>query len=239
VKDTWPAVVALAAGVVASGWAIVKEFRAVRPDAMQLAVLLVAAISVTFLGVVKIAQSLFKEAREDKRLSPDELRGCLYVIHRAVLGWKGSETPPEGWLRITLHKVDLRKGELEQSVEYVGSEDPGKAGRRFLINAGLIGVVARTGEMRAFFREATMSFEEWCETLVEDYGMTRESAWATRRDRFSFLGVPIKSPGGKEVRAVVYLDAQEPGFFDNDVADLIVSGCEGLAAWIDEHYYTK
>ncbi len=46
--------------------------------------------------------------------------------------------------------------------------------------------------------------------------MVKEDAWNTRKDRFSFLGVPIKSPGGEHVRGVVYLDAQSPGFFDEE-----------------------
>jgi hypothetical protein len=235
VKDTWPAAAALIAGVVASGAALWKESAATTPSKLQLSALVVAAASVVFLGVVKIAQSLFKDAHEDKKQSPEELRGCLLVIHRSVAGKKEENNPPEGWLRLTLHRVV--GDELEQSVEYVGSEDREMAGRRFSINAGLIGAVARTGETRAVHRDPEMPFFDWCEYLVADHGMTREAARGTRADRFSFLGVPIKSVGGREVRAVVYLDAAEAGFFDNEIASLIVTGCAGLAAWIDEQYY--
>jgi hypothetical protein len=237
VKDTWPAVVTLAFGVVTGSVAVGRQVFAKDGDSLQLASLGLTLACVVILGTLQIARSRFKDAEEDKKRSPDELRGCLLVIHGVVAGQKGMVSPPEGWLRITLHRVDGE--ELEQSLEYVGSDDRKKAGRRFRVQAGLIGAVARTGDMRAFDRRADMDFTEWCDYLVQNQGMTRDGAKATRDDRFSFLGVPIKNPGGKEVRAVVYLDASEPGFFDRETAGLIVCGCEGLAAWIDDHYYTK
>ncbi|HZU83070.1 MAG TPA: hypothetical protein VE987_09150 [Polyangiaceae bacterium] len=202
------------------------------PHRVQEGTLAVALVAVCFLGGLRIAQSRHRDAEEERARRPDELRGCLLVIHRAVAGMKGNLPPPEGWLRITIHRVDAPH--LEQMLEYVGSDDRGKVGRRFSIHAGLIGVVARTGEMRGFERPKDMPFSEWCDYLVDHHGMTRDDAKATREDRFAFLGVPIKK--GASVRAVVYLDAGETGFFDKSVADLVVYGCEGLAAWIDERY---
>jgi hypothetical protein len=84
-----------------------------------------------------------------------------------------------------------------------------------------------------------MPFEEWTRYLVNELGMTEEQARATRMDRHAFLGVPITSAGGKDVRAVVYLDAAEPWFFDTETIDAVVDCCAGLATWIDEHYYSK
>jgi hypothetical protein len=237
VKHTWPAIVTLVFGVITGSVAIERQLLASEKDGLQLASLCLTLACVVILGALQVARSRFKDAQDDRKQSPDELRGCLLVIHRVVAGQKGMANPPEGWLRITLHRVDGE--ELEQSLEYVGSDDRKKAGRRFRVHAGLIGAVARTGDMRAFDRRADMGFTEWCDYLVESQGMTREGAKATRDDRFSFLGVPITNPGGKEVRAVVYLDAGQPGFFDSETAGLVVYGCEGLAAWIDDRYYTK
>jgi membrane protein implicated in regulation of membrane protease activity len=240
IKQTWPSVLGLGAGAAAGIAAFFQEAWLPAPRRLQEGTLAVAFVSVCFLGLLKIAQSRRQDAEEDRKTSPDELRGCLLVLHRMVAGKKGVARPADGWLRVTLHRVDGQS--LEQSLEYVGSEDKNKAGRRFSIHTGLIGVVARTGEMRGFDRPADMGFAEWCDYLVEHHGMTRDDAKLTRDDRFAFLGVPIKKgSGGKreEVRAVVYFDAAETSFFDKQTADLIVFGCEGLAAWIDDHYYTK
>lgn len=224
-------IVAFGAGVAA----IVREARNEHPSGWLIVALAAGLVAGLWVAGLKIAQSLHKDASDDKISSPDDLRGCLHVIHGAVAGLKKlSGTPPLEWLRITLHRVDGDK--LEQTVDYVGSEQKG-AGREFSIRSGVIGRVARSGEPRTFDRAASQTFEEWASYLVDVLAMTRPQAESTRKDRYAFFGVPIKSPGGKEVRAVVYLDATEPGFFDQETTSLVVDGCAGLAAWIDEQYY--
>ena len=236
VREVWPSVVGLAVVVTGGIGSITREAFSAHRNVLQLSLIAAGLAGGLFLGAVKVAQSRFKDAKEDKKESPDDLRGCLHVIHGTVAGLKMVATPPSGWLRITFHKVDGAM--LEQSVHYVGSEDRG-AGRRFTIHAGVIGRVAREGEPQTFDRPADMSFEDWAHYLVSDLGMVREDAWNTRKDRFSFLGVPIKSPGGEHVRGVVYLDAQSPGFFDEETIGVVLDGCGGLASWIDEHYYSS
>jgi hypothetical protein len=236
VREAWPSVggglVALGAGA----GAFLKELASGHPSGVQLAFIGAGTVAGGFLGAIKTAQALYKDAKEDHKESPDELRGCLHVIHGAVVGLKNVAKPPAGWLRITLHRVDGES--LEQSVDYVGSEDGG-AGRLFTIHAGVIGRVAREKQPRTFDRAQDMSFDEWMKYLVNDLGMIEAQALVTRRDRYAFFGVPITSAGGKDVRAVVYLDAGETGFFDPATIDVVVDCCAGLASWIDEHYYSK
>jgi hypothetical protein len=195
---------------------------------------IVTLLAVVLLGGMKLAQSRYKDAQTDEKESPDALRGCLYVVYRALAGQKGVESPDEGWLRIALHRVDGDK--LEQSVDYVGCEDGG-GGRIFSIHAGLIGRVARLNDVRTVARPLDMAFDDWAACLVEEYGMMREDAERTRRDRFAFLGIPIRSPGGAAVRAVMYLDCRESDFFDEQSIGLAVNACEGLAEWIETYYY--
>src|ERR1700733_8009941 len=108
---------------------------------------------------MKIAQSRHKDRKDDKKTSPTDLRGCLHVLHAAVASHKRISRPAaEGWLRVTLHRLD---GEmLEQTVDYVGSEEPTEsgrvAGRRSSVRAGLIGRVARTNDVRDLARPAAM-----------------------------------------------------------------------------------
>ena len=106
-----------------------REAFSAHRNVLQLSLIAAGLAGGLFLGAVKVAQSRFKDAKEDKKESPDDLRGCLHVIHGTVAGLKMVPVPPSGWLRITFHKVD--GAVLEQSVHYVGSEDRG-AGRRFM-----------------------------------------------------------------------------------------------------------
>lgn len=239
VKDTWPAVVGLVLGFLANIFAIVKEAKAPTPSGWQLAALGVVLLSVLLLGVMKIAQARYKDRKEDNKSSPNDLRACLHVLHAAVAGFKGINDPGEGWLRITVHRIDGQT--LEQAVDYVGSEEPDDsnrfAGRRFDIRAGLIGRVARTGVVRNLSRPQDMNFEEWAKYLVDDFAMIQSDADKTRKDRFAFMGVPITRPGGRESRGVVYLDAGSSDFFDEQTRELVIDCCAGVARWIEERYY--
>jgi hypothetical protein len=234
VRETWPALIALAVGLVGSAGAIMKELFAPKPNGAMLSLFVASFFGVFALGALKLAQSRHKDQKDKQKETPESLKGCLHVLHAVIAGLKAAHDPPDGWMRVTLHRVN--GDTLEQSVDYVGSEDGG-AGRIFKIESGLIGRVARRKEVRSFDRGADVPFESWVDWLVDEAGMTRESAERTRKDRFSFLGVPLKSPGDKDVRAVVYLDAHEALFFDDETRDAVLDACAGLAAWIDEHYY--
>lgn len=236
VREAWPSIGAGLVAVVSGVGALLKERASEHSSGVQLAFIGTGVLAGAFLGAIKTAQALYKDAREDHKESPGELRGCLHVIHGAVVGLKKVATPPAGWLRVALHRVD--GDNLEQIVDYVGSDDGG-AGRVFTIHAGVIGRVAREKQARTFDRTQDMPFDEWVRYLVNDLGMTEEKARVTRSDRYAFLGVPIKGAGSKDVRAVVYLDAGEPGFFDPETIDVVVDCCAGLASWIDEYYYSR
>ncbi len=136
-------------------------------------------------------------------------------------------------MRSTIHRVDGSK--LEQCIPYVGADSSGAA-RRWPIHSGLIGKVARTGEAICFDRDPAAAFEAWIAWLVKEYGMTKEEAEGKRRDRHSFLGVPIKRHGSDQVQGVAYFDAGTPGFFDQAAVELIIQGCSGLAAWLEYRY---
>jgi hypothetical protein len=236
VKEKWPAWVGLLLGGSASGSLILKEASAKPTTCWGLVAAFVACASVIGLGLLKLIQSSYKDAKTDQLDSPAELRGALHVLHKVVAGHKGTELS-KNQLRITLYRVDGEN--LEQSVKYVGWEDDKlSVGRVLPVRSGLIGLVARTKETRTIHRPEGMSYEDWVAYLVRDLGMTEKSAKDTRMDRYSFLGIPIMSHAGV-VNAVVYLDAAEKEFFDEDTARWCVSGCEGLALWIRERYYRE
>ena len=226
------------ATVLGATGALILEF-ATTSRTPQLSALAIALVGAIVSAWVRTLQANHKDDQAAARETPENLRGSLHVIHRVVANHKARSDPPEGWLRITLHRVD---GEiLEQVVDYVGSsEGPERgAGRRFKIHAGLIGKAARTRKPCQFSRPPDMSFADWAAYLVEEQGLTREEAFRTRPDRFDFLGVPILDMDLAKCRAVVYLDSLESRFFDAATVAVVVAGVAGLARWIDEYYYRK
>ena len=224
--------------------AIVKEADAEKIAWKQVGFLLFALIGALVLGLLKVSSSSHKDASDAKAETPDDIRGALHVLHRVVAHHKGLTDPQEGWLRITLHRAFEQKvgktvqERLEQSVAYVGSDESGRGPSRpsWSFSEGLIGKVARLKSPRKFDRPADMTDSEWTTHLVDNLGMSRDAARATREGRFSFLGIPIKSPGGGEVLGVVYADTEEREFFDRETTALVVAGCEGVAKWIHERY---
>jgi hypothetical protein len=214
--------------------ALIKEAVAATPSPVLLALYVVGILGGFGVGTLNVLKSQYKDAREDKKDSPDDLRGCLHVILRVMCGHKGIADPPDGWLRLTVHRVD--GSELEQVVDYVGSGDRG-SGRRFPSNAGLIGAVLNDVGKRplVFSRPADLSWDLWVEYLVQVMKMPRSKALQTRKDRFSFMAVPIRD-GRANVAGVVYGDAASPAFFDSHAQGIFLQGCIGLAKWANERY---
>jgi hypothetical protein len=236
VRETWPAILALGLSVPAGAFATWAELAFPRINWVKVVAVGLLSASAILLGLAKLAQSRYKDAKDDDLDAPKNLRGCLHVIYRTIAGAKGVGDPPEGWLRLTVHRVDGDM--LEQSVDYVGSRDGG-VGRRFRIQAGLIGKAARERPIqpRVFHRLRAMTHEEWLNYLVLELAMTYDDAKVTRPGRYSFMCVPISDSKGETVRAVLFADASDDAFFDEDTKALVVNGCEGLADWTDEHYY--
>jgi hypothetical protein len=220
--------------LVAGVAAIVKEANAPTPSALLVALYGVGLVVGSALGVLNVLRALYKDAKEDKKESPEDLRGCLHVILRVMCGYKGVANPHDGWMRITVHRVD--RTELEQVVDYVGSADRG-SGRRLPSDAGLIGAVLSDESKRplVFERPLDLGWELWVEYLVQMLKLPRDRALKTRRDRFSFLAVGIRDARGN-VAAVVYADAAQPGFFDPTAQGIVLQGCIGLANWVNERY---
>lgn len=239
VRKVWPAGIGLLSGVIAALSALVEEVSRQEPSAMQSGALVLVLLSTIGVGVVAVLRSRYEDSRALQRESPEDLRGCLHVMYRMVAGHKGVAEPRDGWLRITIHRVEGH--ELEQILPYVGTasvKPNGGAGRRFSISTGLIGKVARAGKPQRIERPQDMDFDEWQSWLVEHTGMTAQQAAATRSDRFSFFGIPIPSPEGR-VLGVLYLDAAEPNFFASDTVERLTWACVGLSRWIDERYLRR
>jgi hypothetical protein len=231
----WPAVAALLAAIGTAGAAVLHEVQSAHPDRWGLGFTIVLGATAVFLGGLKTAQAKAEDDEKDRVEGPADIVGCLYVIHELVRAAKRVTAPPDGWLRIAVHRV--AGDALEQSIDYVGSADGG-AGTSSPITSGLIGRVARTGDGRTLDRPADAAFENCARYLVDEFAMTAALADGVRKDRYAYMAVPIESPSGR-VRAVVYLDAGVPGFFDERTRMLVVEACEGLARFVDARYFRK
>lgn len=223
--------------LVAGTAAVVKESTAAKPNGYLLLLYSCGLIGGVTVGTLNVSRARFKDAREDKKDSPDDLRACLHVVLQMMCGYRGVVIPEDGWMRMTVYRV--HRGELEQIVDYVGSADGG-AGRRLPMTAGLIGAVLTDTARRplVFERPPAWAPERWVDYLVETLKMPRAKAAAARPDRFSFLAVAIRDPHGA-VAAVVYADAAEPGFFDSTAQAIVIRGCVGLAHWVNERYFAS
>lgn len=235
-REAWPSIVGGSAAAIAGLAAIVKETKASNSNAYLIALFVLGTVGAASAGVFNTLRARYRDAEEDKKDSPDDFRACLHAILSITRYYKGVSTPTDGWMRITVHRVDGH--ELEQIIDYVGSSDGG-ASRRLPLNVGLIGIVARSRPLqsRVFERPSTMSNREWVDYLVRDGKMSRLKALQARQDRFSFLAVPIPDPGGR-LCAVVYADAAQPGFFDAQTQSIFLHGCAGLAQWMNERYFS-
>jgi hypothetical protein len=231
----WASLAGVAVVWIAGTAAVMKEMTSPHPNGYLLALYTFGLVGGMTVGSFNVSRARFKDMREDKKDSADDLRACLHVVLQMVCGYRGVVIPADGWMRLTVHRV--HKGELEQAVDYVGSADGG-AGRRLPRTAGLIGAVLADPAKRPLVFERPRNWDraEWVDYLVRVMRMPRARAESARPDRFSFMAVAIRDPHGA-VAAVVYADASAPGFFDATTQAIVVRGCVGLAHWVNERYF--
>lgn len=215
--------------------AVVKESTSPHPNGYLLVLYSIGLIGGMTVGSFNVSRARFKDMREDKKDSADDLRACLHVVLQMVCGYRGVVVPADGWMRLTVHRV--HGGELEQAIDYVGSADGG-AGRRLPKNAGLIGAVLADPAKRPLVFERPRNWDRarWVDYLIRVMQMPPACAESARPDRFSFMAVAIRDPHGA-VAAVVYADAGSPGFFDATTQAIVIRGSVGLAHWVNERYF--
>lgn len=195
-----------------------------------------------WLALASVVKVLHAAAQDRERKRGEDyagLRGALHVLYECIRRGAGVHTTGDGTLRATIYRaerpaVSCPAGqELEQLLPYIGGIG-GAPGRRFSIRTGIIGKAAREKRLVAVDRKSK-EYPEFVEELVCDWGYTEEEAHAIRSDRQTWMGVPVLGPD-QSVAAVVYLDSSVPGFFSEDVQQLVGNLCSGVAAYIAEAY---
>jgi hypothetical protein len=210
---------------------------------LQLGIGVVVAVVVgtTF----KALQSRRKDKSEATRGSPRDLEGGLYVLHAAILAMRGLpyDDASVAKLRVTIFRVVEVQDAAIQIVPYVGGGG-GHAGTTVSRRSGVVGRAILRGKPAAVTREGT--FDDFVQSLVNDFAVPLEEARLIPDDRLAFLAVPFRDRRTNRVIGVVYMDSPDRGFFSDPtrprdgVSDAFVrkiaATCTGLVAYAELRY---
>lgn len=184
-----------------------------------------ATIGVLCFTVVKQIVGL---AAARKKESTHELEGCLHTLH-ALLS-------PEDPCRLRL-AVHVPVGEtLEQVTEYIGDKaKPGRVGRQFPANVGIIGKAFRENDVFVGRRQND-DYESYVAELVIDWSYTEERARRLDPAVMEWMAVPFYDVDRQRVEAILYLDATCREFFTAQRQELVLAASNGIAVFIGRRY---
>jgi hypothetical protein len=188
----------------------------------------IATVAILVSSVVKNGLGLAQARKKD---STHELEGCLYTLH-AVLDPSSSHPPVT--LRLAVH---VPIGEMfEQVTEYIGvSPRPGRIGRRFPANAGIIGKAYRENAVLVA-RRLNDDYELYLEELIRDWSFTADQARRLNPAAMEWMAVPLYDTEHGRVDAVLYLDASKRNFFTPSRQELVLLAASGIAVFIGKRY---
>lgn len=229
VRDTTPYDLGIAVAALIGG--IISASEKQPWPAAALIVLASVVFLLTALKLFTVWQA--KEAQG----GPQRLESSLYALHTILTNDVPETKDPK--LRITLHIPAGDSGQLEQVVDYVGNDRAGRtAGRRFPVNAGIIGLAYRQREAAVETRQSKDT-EQYVAELVRDWGYTEEQARQRDMSAMAWMAIPLVSgDDGRRVDGVVYLDAVDPKFFTPVRQNLALCACIGIARYVRRAYTT-
>ena len=181
-------------------------------------------VGVLFFTLIKQAVGL---GAARKKESTHELEGCLHTLHAVLV-------PGTCRLRLAIH---VPVGEMmEQVTEYIGDKPkPGRIGRQFPVNAGIIGRAFR--ERDVFIgRRVNDDYEAYIQELVRDWNYTEERARRLNPGAMAWMAVPFYDVDRQRVEAVLFADANSRDFFTADRQELILAAVRGIAVFVGKRY---
>jgi putative methionine-R-sulfoxide reductase with GAF domain len=123
---------------------------------------------------------------------------------------------------------------LEQVTEYVGDKPkPGRIGRRFPANAGIIGKAFREKEVFVG-RRINDDYEAYVREMVREWNYTEERARHLEPGVMEWMAVPFIE--GDRLNAILYVDATQRGFFTQDRQELVLAAQRGIAVFVGKRY---
>jgi hypothetical protein len=124
------------------------------------------------------------------------------------------------------------------------SSETRREGTRWSARSGVVGRAVLQGKVAAMIRDG--SFDEYVQTLVENYAMHQREARSLPDDRYSFVAVPIRWRGSGPVIGVIYFDSTDATFFSEpasprgDISQSFVvrvsTACAGLGLYTELRY---
>ncbi len=204
-------------------------------------VLLGSALWMIVASFLRVANAYSEDKAKAEELGYDGLRSALHVVHSSVSDHENfsKEERSDGRLRVTILRVvppadpSSDPEETEQLLSYVGGQGKGP-GRRFSVRSGIVGKSVRERNPIRASRQND-DYEQFVDELVSEWSYTREDAQALSHDRRAWMAVPILGTES-DVVAVVFLDSYDRELFNEDVTQLIISMCGGVARYVDERY---
>ncbi|RYG17960.1 hypothetical protein EON82_23205, partial [bacterium] len=125
-------------------------------DGLQIVGWLLTLGGVALLFFFKHKRAKKKDEAENQARNPDGLRGAamvLYSILKASLGFPNDD----GTVRVAVYRITPApaggQSELEQIIDYVGTQQPGGKARRMPISVGIVGLAVRVGKPQIANRE--------------------------------------------------------------------------------------
>ena len=189
---------------------------------------LLTAVGVVGVVCFTLLKQLISLSAARAQASTHELEGCLYTL-RAVLA-------PETGVRLRL-AIHVPVGEnFEQVTEYIGdTPKPGRVGRQFPINAGIIGKAYREKDVFVG-RRVSDDYEAYVRELISDWNYTEERARRLNPGAMEWMALPVNDSERQRVEAVLFLDVNQRDFFTAERQELILAGLSGIAVFVGRRY---
>ena len=216
-----------------------ERFASERPGVnyVQIGAWIITLVGIGIYFYLKFLRAKDRDAALQLMRSPEGLSGCAHVIYEGLKSLLGVAAN-DGTLRVTIYRVveDEATGQaiaLEQAIDYVGTPGPSGMGRRFPIEAGIIGRAARTGDPCTAYRNS-VSDDEFVDEIVREWGYTPEMARKMTLDRRSFMAAPITNQKD-QVLGVVYADSNLEEVFE-EVQNHFLASTGGVSTYIEERF---
>jgi hypothetical protein len=120
--------------------------------------------------------------------------------------------------------------------EYVGdTPKPGRVGRQFPANAGIIGKALREKDVFVA-RRVNDDYDAYVKELVTEWNYTEETARRLNPGAMAWMAVPFHDPARQKVDAVLFLEANKREFFTNERQELVLAAVSGMAIFVGQRY---
>jgi hypothetical protein len=190
-------------------------------------------------SLLKVSNAHEQDRTQEKAQEHEGLLGAVHTLYGSVDEHRKTTDKKDAKFRATIHRVVFPEAsgrpveELEQLLNYIGEDGTG-ARRRFSVRSGIIGRAVREKAAFAFSRQND-DYEEFIRELVRNWSYTEADALKLKRDRKSWMAVPIFGLHDTIV-AVVFLDSNHSTFFTKEVQQIIINASGGITSYIHERY---